>query len=81
MMQCPMEFRANEHELAWSKQMESVRKDVECFFGHLKRRFAILRCSVEYQSQDAINNAFYACCILHNMLHEYDGRDIWRVCT
>ena len=27
----------------WSKQVESVRKDVECVFGILKKRFLILK--------------------------------------
>ena len=54
-------------------------KSVECYFGRLKRRFAFLRDAVEYQSQNVIDNAFYSCCVLHNMLHQWDGLDDWAV--
>ena len=30
-------------EAAWTDRLESVRKDVERCFGHLKKRFQILR--------------------------------------
>ncbi|CAN0006671.1 unnamed protein product, partial [Sphacelaria rigidula] len=33
-------------ESRWSKALESVRKDVECFFGILKGRFRILKLGV-----------------------------------
>ena len=78
-MQCPLKFTASDEEDDWSSLLESARKDVECFFGVLKRRFAILRDSIEYQSKDVIDNAFYCCCILHNMLQAYDSRDEWAV--
>ena len=41
-MQCPIKFSTNENELRWSTRLESVRKDIECFFGRLKARFRIL---------------------------------------
>lgn len=55
--------------------MESVRKDVECFFGILKGRFRILKLPILYRDKKAIDNVFFACCILHNILHAYDGLD------
>lgn len=78
-MQCPMKFTESPEQLDWSKHVESVRKDVECFFGRLKRRFGFLRSSVEYQSKSVIDNAFYSCCILHNMLHEFDRLGDWHI--
>ena len=78
-MQPPLKIIRNKDELAWSKLLERARKDVECFFGVLKRRFALLRDSVEYQSKDVIDNAFYCSFLLHNILHAYDSRDEWRV--
>ena len=78
-MQCPMKFTESREQHDWTKRLESVRKDVECFFGRLKRRFGLLRDSIENQSQSAIDNAFFSCCVLHNMLHEYDHRDEWAV--
>lgn len=63
-------------EIAWSKRLESVRKDVECFFGILKGRFRILKLAILYRKREYIDNVFFTCCILHNMLHAYDGLDI-----
>jgi len=58
----------------WSEWMESVRKDVECFFGVLKARFRFLRNPVEYNLL-AVDAAFKTCCVLHNMLLAWDGLD------
>lgn len=52
-------------ESRWSKALESVRKDVECFFGILKRRFRTLKLGIIFQDEDDINNMFFTCCILH----------------
>lgn len=62
-------------DIRFSKWLESVRKDVECFFGILKARFRILKLAMVYQSQKTIDYVFFTCCILHNMLHTYDGMD------
>lgn len=55
--------------------MESVRKDVECTFGSLKARFRILRNPIEYHDQSCIDNVFFTCCIIHNILLTIDGLD------
>ncbi|CAB1115914.1 unnamed protein product [Ectocarpus sp. CCAP 1310/34] len=62
------------NDLAFSKRLESVRKDVECFFGIVKGRFRILKLSIPYHKQEDIDNVFFTCCILHNMLHSYDNK-------
>ncbi|CAM9511864.1 unnamed protein product, partial [Sphacelaria rigidula] len=49
----------------WSEALESVRKDVECFFGILKRRFRTLKLGIIFQDEDDIDNMFFTCCILH----------------
>ncbi len=59
----------------WSRFVEAVRKDVECVFGSLKKRFRFLKCNINIQSKSSIDNAFVTCCILHNMLLSYDGLD------
>jgi len=46
----------------WSEWMESIRKDVECCFGILKRRFRILRNGIVLQSQEQINSVFLLTC-------------------
>ncbi|CAN0563637.1 unnamed protein product [Ectocarpus sp. 12 AP-2014] len=71
----PSKYPLSENFLLFSKRLESVRKDVECFFGILKSRFRILKLAMAYQSQERIDNVFFTCCILHNMLHTFDGMD------
>ena len=60
-------------EALWSSRLESIRKNVECTFGILKKRFAILKFPMQYSTRDKLDNVFHVCCIFHNMLLEYDG--------
>ena len=62
-------------EKLWSKRLESVRKNVECTFGILKKRFAILKRPLLYRNPEFIQTIFRCCCTLHNMLLAHDGRD------
>ncbi|CAM9508247.1 unnamed protein product [Pylaiella littoralis] len=71
----PSKFADGDIEIRWSKALESVRKDVECFFGILKGRFRILKLGILFQCLEDIDNMFFTCCTLHNMLHAYDGLD------
>lgn len=71
----PSKFPPTEMESRWSKALESVRKDVECFFGILKGRFRILKLGILFQDLEDIDNMFFTCCALHNMLHAFDGLD------
>ena len=71
----PSKYPLSESDLLFSKSLESVRKGVECFFGILKGRFRILKLAMAYQKQERIDNVFFTCCILHNMLHTLDGMD------
>ena len=61
----------------WSAHIESMRKDVECTFGILKKRFMFLKNPIRLQNKYVIQNCFFTCCLLHNWLLEYDGRDDW----
>ncbi|CAN0160090.1 unnamed protein product [Ectocarpus sp. 4 AP-2014] len=70
----PRKYPIDQNDLAFSKRLESVRKDVECFFGIVKGRFRILKLSIPYHKQEDIDNVFFTCCILHNMLHSYDNK-------
>ncbi|CAN0408744.1 unnamed protein product, partial [Discosporangium mesarthrocarpum] len=72
-LMAPYEASCNEDQLQWSKRLESVRKDVECFCGILKGRFRILKLPLGFRDEDRIDNMFNTCCILHNMLHVCDG--------
>lgn len=62
-------------ESKWSVALESVRKDVECFFGILKGRFRILKLGILFRDKEDIDNMFFTYCTLHNMLHAFDGLD------
>lgn len=62
---------------AWSSHIESLRKDVECTFGILKKRFMFLKFPIRLHTPEAIEKVFRTCCLLHNWLLEYDGRDDW----
>jgi hypothetical protein len=58
---------------SWSKHVESVRKDVECTFGILKRRFAALKHGFNCTTSWQITLMFRAACILHNRIHTHDA--------
>ena len=60
-------------EAKWSKNLESVRKDVECTFGILKKRFLFLKNPIQHHFPEGIEDAFVRCCCLHNLLHDWDG--------
>ena len=74
-MQCPMKHTNEEDQSRWSEFAESVRKDVECAFGILKKRYQFLKNAITWHRKSDIDNAVFSCVILHNMLHEYDGYD------
>ena len=61
----------------WSGNVESLRKDVECTFGILKKRFAVLKNKLRFHHMEDISFIFKICCILHNMIHDWDGYDNW----
>jgi hypothetical protein len=54
---------------------ESVKKDVECAFGLLKKWFNILAIPGRSYSQRTLNLIIRACIILHNMIID-DERDV-----
>ena len=56
------------HEQNFYSWMESVRKDVECAFGILKKRWRVLKLPMRVRRKYNAENIFTTCCILHNML-------------
>ena len=65
-------------EYKFSDWIGSVRKDVECFYGILKKRFRFFKCPITLHNQDDIDNAYWTCCMIHNMILEHDGLDrLW----
>ena len=71
-LQCPLP-----NSDTWGKRMsgrlESTRKDAECTFGIMKRRFKTLKRPSEYLEMQDVGNEFKVCAILHNMLLQTDG--------
>jgi hypothetical protein len=63
--------------IRWRTQVYSVRKSVEDFFGVLKARFRILKLPIEVHSKKKIDDIFFTCVTLHNILHSFDGKDNW----
>ena len=81
-LQCPLKESSCSDIMLWSKQLEAVRKDVECTFGILKRRFRLFKNALEFHSAAKIQNAMRSAVILHNMLLENDEEfDQWEMQT
>ena len=73
----PMKKAFTTEELRWSKWVESMRKDVECTFGILKKRFAVLKTPIRLQGVVNVDRTWKTCCALHNMLHGIDNLDCY----
>ena len=41
-LQCGLKSSSEDNYNEWRKRLESVRKDIECYFGCLKQRFKVL---------------------------------------
>ncbi len=52
----------------FSTNLESVRKDVECTFGILKKRWKVLNDGLHYRDIRTCERVFNACCCLHNFM-------------
>jgi hypothetical protein len=50
----------------FSTNLESVRKDVECVFGIMKKSWKILDCGLKFRSMAVCEKIFFTCCCLHN---------------
>ena len=71
-LMCPFKTTSKAHLALWSKLLDSVRKDVERTFGAMKKRFRILKVSLLFRDAADVQNIFLTCCVLHNMLLNYD---------
>jgi hypothetical protein len=52
----------------FNTNLESIRKDVECTFGILKKRWRILDYGLHYYNMKKCEMVFTVCCIMHNIL-------------
>ena len=71
----PTKNRATIKEGRWSEMLESLRKDVECFFGILKQMFAILKYGCRVQDQNVMDDIFFTCVAIYNQLMIQRGAD------
>ena len=60
---------------AFSGLCESVRKDIECLFGILKKKFRILAVPQLEHDPSKIDRVVHICSILHNMMLHHKGLD------
>jgi hypothetical protein len=60
------------NEVRWSEFLESIRKDVECFFGILKNRFRFCLGPIEVRDYEVVEAAFKCCTMIHNLILDYD---------
>lgn len=60
------------NEVRWSEFLESIRKDVECFYGILKNRFRFCLGPIEVRDYEVIESAFQCCTMIHNLILDYD---------
>ncbi|XP_068320999.1 uncharacterized protein [Pyrus communis] len=69
----------SEKEKHFAKCQEGCRKDVECCFGILQARWAIVRAVARMFDAEALQSIIMMCIILHNMIvedeYDYDAVD------
>lgn len=69
----PMKNPMSYEEISFSEWLESMRKDVECTFGSLKKIFAMLKCGLRSGSIEQCDELWLTCCALHNLILFNDG--------
>lgn len=69
----PTKLSVTAEETCFSKWLDRVQKDSSCFFDRLKGRFRLLKLPIAMHTLQDVDNVFLTCCILHNMLHDFDG--------
>ena len=65
-LQCPNKHSSDEGCIRFCQRLESVRKDAECSFGILKKRWRILKNHLLIRKKAQIDNIVFTCAILHN---------------
>ena len=70
---CPVPHNPNEFIKNLAKKIMSVRKDIEDVFGILKKKFKCLKNWSAWHKQEIMEQQFYLCCILHNILLKHNG--------
>lgn len=71
----PTTYSDNQELHQFSEMLESLRKDVECVFGILKQKFAILKTGFRVSSTEVMNNVFLTCCSIYMWRKNFEGRN------
>ena len=66
-LQCGLSTSSDDDYVEWRMKMESVRKDIECYFGRLKQRFKILR----IPTKQKIDDIMFTIVAIQNLLLNY----------
>ena len=65
--------------IRFAEWLESMRKNVECTFGIMKKRLTILKYGFRFSKLDSCDQLWLTCCSLHNMILFHDGLDDWNI--
>ena len=69
----PMKDSNSRSEIRFLEWLESLRKDVECAFGILKKRWMILKHGIRLHGIYNCDKIWLTCCALYNMLLDTDN--------
>ena len=75
-MMNPMKHTSSRDQRLWSEWIESLTKDVECYFGILEGRSFTYFAQWHAFTIPKIDQVVFTCCILRNLIREADGLDI-----
>ena len=76
----PMKKSILRSEIRFSEWLQSLRKDVECTFGIMKKIWMILKHRIRLHGISNCDRIWLTCCALHNMLLDIDDFcDQWGV--
>ena len=66
---CPFQHESAASQKGYfSARLESIRKDVECVFGILKKRWRILEFGIRFRDIKIVEKVFVVCAMLHNIM-------------
>ena len=57
--------------MLWRRMLESVWKDIECYFGRLKQRYKVIRAPNLLKDKMKIDNMMFSIVAVQNMLLDY----------
>ena len=71
-LQCGLKSSSENNYNEWRKRLESVRKDIECYFGRLKQRFKVLKIPNNFRKKHQIDNMMFTLVAMQNMILDFD---------